>query len=983
MLNLFDNFEAPYKPDKMTKIKSAKTIFLWIFLSLLISCSISGDKQPQENWTDYITTLQKTQNAENGQNDIEKLYKDFQKSYPWQSFHLVDYEEFKKWMTCKSRNQFADTLLQKKQEALSEYAIFFNERTDNLDLSGMSVEEKLQRAEDIVRFGENLSTFEKIQFNSLEAAINDIHSKFPEKYNGSLILERLQKIKDNYENVKKLLAGKSAASVEKLANLVFSYESLKKDALLANPLLTDNSILLVTRQQYAPDHHNTATLFQTNEINTSSFAPGGSLKIIDLKKGGKVETLLETKDGVIRDPEISYDGEKILFSMRNNSEDDYHIYEIDADGNNLKQLTAAKGVADIDPQYLPDGNIVFSSTREPKYCMCNVHIMCNLFRMEGDGANITQLGKSSLFEGHSAIMPDGRVLYDRWEYVDRNFGDAQGLWTMNPDGTNQAVYFGNNTNSPGGVIDARPIPGTEKVMAILGSCHDRPWGALGIIDREKGVDGKSPVEITWPATAKDLIGKGNYDMFKQVRPLYEDPYPLSDTYFLCSRTVGLGEQMGLFLIDTFGNEQLIYTESPGCFNPIPIKYREKEFKIQEKRNYKSETGKFYVQDVYQGTHMNGVERGAVKYLRVIESVEKRSWTIPAWNGQGVHRPAMNWHSFECKRILGTVPVEEDGSAYVEVPSDKYVYFQLLDKNKMMIQSMRSGTMVHSGETLGCIGCHEDRRMAPPSSSQQVIQALQSPPQKLNGWFGEPRSFGFAKEVQPVLDKHCVKCHDFGKKTGEKLILAGDRNPYFNAAYIDMYLQKVIKPVGAGPAEVQPAYSWGSHPSKLIQMIKNGHAGIKLSEEEQERLITWIDINAVYYPDFISAYPDNTVGRSPISQEDLNRLGELTNIEFNKLSGHTRKLRAQISFERPELSPCLKSIKDKKSEIYREALAIIIKGQKQLLITPRLDMDNFIPSETDRKRLEKYAYRQEEEQRNRAAIMEGEKHFDPELTGIKL
>ena len=855
-------------------------------------------------------------------------------------------------------------------------------KTETPNSSNIPIERKLMLAENIVRFRENLSSFEKINFKALEATIADINLKYPKKYNGRSFLIQLEKIREKYDKVKKLLSEKSAAAEEELEHFVRSYESFKKEALLSNPLVSDHPVIFVTRQQFAPDHHNTATLFQTNEVNTNKFAPGSSLKIIDLKKGGKVTTLIKTTEGVIRDPEVSYDGEKILFSMRKNIEEDYHIYEMDSDGRNLKQLTAAEGVADIDPQYLPDGNIVFSSTREPKYCMCNIHIMCNLFRMEADGANITQLGKSSLFEGHSTIMPDGHILYDRWEYVDRNFGDAQGLWTTNPDGTNQAIYYGNNTNSPGGVIDARPIPGTEKVIAILGSCHDRPWGALGIIDREKGVDGKSPVEITWPASAKELIGKGNYDMFKQVRPLYEDPYPLNDTYFLCSRMVGLGEQMGLFLIDTFGNEQLIYTESPGCFDPIPLKPREKESVIQEKRNYKSETGRFYVQDVYQGTHMKGVERGTVKYLRVVESVEKRSWTVPAWNGQGVHRPAMNWHSFECKKILGTVPVEKDGSVYIEVPADKYVYFQLLDENKMMIQSMRSGTMVHSGEISGCIGCHEDRRMAPPSSRQQVVQALKLPPQKLNGWYGEPRTFGFTKEVQPVLDKHCVKCHDFGKKAGKKLILAGDRNPYFNAAYIDMYLQKVIKPIGAGPAEVQQAYSWGSHPSKLIQMLKRGHSGVKLSKEEMERLVTWIDINAVYYPDFISAYPDNTAGRSPISQNDLNKLGELTNVNFGELGGHRRKLRAQISFERPELSPCLKNIENKNPEQYREALAIITKGQKQLLTTPRLDMENFVPSETDKRRLEKYIYRQEEEKRNRTAILEEKKHYDPELINMK-
>ncbi|MCG6191070.1 HzsA-related protein [Maribellus maritimus] len=966
----------------MTTLILSKRVFFLVLIVVFVSCNSRDNQQSQENWISYLSALPTIENSEDQQSDVHKLFDDFQRKYRWQSFYLLNYQEFANWVNSGTREPLADSLLSKHQKALGDFVVVFREKIKN-SASPASLEQKLKLIEDMVRFGQNINSFEAIDFNSLQAAILDIQSKFHEEYNGTLFLNQLDETKEKYGNVKTQLINKTAFCNEALAGFIASWESLKKEALLANPLLTHHPVVFVTRQQYTPDHHNTATLFQTNEINTNSFTPGGSLKIVDFKNGGKVKTLLKSEEGVIRDPEISYDGEKILFSMRNNIDEDYHIYEVDSDGKNLKQLTKAEGVADVDPQYLPDGNIVFSSTREPKYCMCNVHIMCNLFRMEGDGANITQLGKSSLFEGHSSVMPDGHILYDRWEYVDRNFGDAQGLWTMNPDGTNQAVYYGNNTNSPGGVIDARPVPGTEKVIAILGSCHDRPWGALGIIDREKGMDGKSPVELTWPASAAELIGKGNYDMFKQVRPLYEDPYPLNDTYFLCSRTMGLGEQMGLFLIDVFGNEQLIYTEAPGCFDPLPLKSREKEYVIQEKRDYKSGAGTFYVQDVYQGTHMQGVERGAVKYLRVIESVEKRSWTIPAWNGQGVHRPAMNWHSFECKRILGTVPVEADGSAYVEVPADKYVYFQLLDENKMMIQSMRSGTMVQSGETLGCIGCHEDRRMAPPSSSVQVAQALQAPAQKLNGWYGEARSFGFVKEVQPVLDKHCAGCHDFGKKAGEKLILAGDRNPYFNAAYIDMYKQKVINPIGAGPAEIQPAYSWGAHSSKLIKKIQNGHAGVHLSEEEMERLVTWIDINAVYYPDFISAYPAYPAGRSPISQEELNRLGELTHIDFDAQGGHARPLRAQVTFERPELSPCLENIGNKKSAEYREALAIIMKGKNQLLTTPRLDMEGFVPSETDKKRLEKYTYRQEEEQKSRKAILEGEKHYDPELVGMKL
>ena len=205
------------------------------------------------------------------------------------------------------------------------------------------------------------------------------------------------------------------------------------------------------------------------------FRGGRHLKVIDLATG-RIRTILDSPSGVVRDLEVSFDGQKILFSMRSNRADDYHLCEIRADGSGLRQLTFGAGLSDIDPIYLPDGRICFTSTREPKYCMCNRHIMGNLHTMDADGSNLQQIGHNTLHEGHASLLPDGRILYDRWEYVDRNFGDAQGVWTVNPDGTNHVIYWKNNTNSPGAVLDARAIPGTERFICVFGSCHDRPWG---------------------------------------------------------------------------------------------------------------------------------------------------------------------------------------------------------------------------------------------------------------------------------------------------------------------------------------------------------------------------------------------------------------------------------------------------------------------------------------------------------------------------
>lgn len=819
---------------------------------------------------------------------------------------------------------------------------------------------------------------------AVSQSFGDLKLRYPDEYARMGVTDRqLAEFRKSVEKIQQVLADSSADVTEEISGEAQQLLENKRMLLLRNPLLTRYPLLFVVRQQYKPDHHNTETMFQTNEVNTASFTPGGALKTLDLNTG-VVAPLITTAEGMVRDPEVSFDGKRILFSMRRNINDNYHIYEITADGSQQRQLTGAPDVTDIDPIYLPEGDIIFSSTREPKYCMCNQHIMANLFRMESDGANIQQIGKSTLFEGHPALMPDGRILYDRWEYVDRNFGDAQGIWTVNPDGTNHAVFYGNNTWSPGGVIDARPVPGTDMVICVLGSCHDRPWGAIGLLDNRRGMDGRDAVLQTWPTSAIDLVSTGEgkegygFDNFIQVNPKYEDPYPLDEKYFLCSRMTGNGEEMGIYLIDVFGNETLVHVESPGCFDPMPLAPREDVPSVIPKRNYEDKTGSFYVADVYEGTHMQGVERGTVKYLRVVESPEKRFFANPAWGGQGVHRPAMNWHGFENKRILGTVPVEADGSAYFTAPSDTFVYFQLLDENGMMVQSMRSGVIVQPGEQLGCVGCHDHRLTAPPSFSEKVPLALRRNPDALEGWYGKPRLFSFLAETQPVFTKHCAGCHDYNEDAGAKLVLAPDKEETFNAAYNELWRKKYIGAIGAGPAETQPAYSWGSHKSKIVDKIRKHHHDVNLNEEEFARVVTWIDINAPYYPEYACAYPDNLAGRCPLDNKELNRLGKITGVDFFKLASFNTNQGPQISFDRPEMSPCLKNIKDADSRDYKEALSIIQQGAQRLVERPRADMPGFIPCEFDQGRETKYIARREAETANRKAILEGKRHYDPEI-----
>jgi len=811
---------------------------------------------------------------------------------------------------------------------------------------------------------------EKLDSKALRDAIVYLTQSFGKKYpRGAEFLKRLD-------------------ALEKAPDAA-QLSALQRQALIANPLVSGQPVLFVARKQYPTDHHNTETMFQTGEFLTKKFTGGGSLKLIDFAKGGESRMLVDPgADGMTRDPEVYFDGSKVVFSMRRNVEDDYHIYEVKTDGSGLKQLTSASGVFDIDPFYLSDDKIVFTSSREPKYCMCNRHMMGNLYRMEPDGANIVQIGKNTLFEGHGSLMADGRILYDRWEYVDRNFGDAEGLWTMNPDGTAHATYYKNNTGAPGATLDGRTIPGTSWVICTFSSCHDRPWGAIAIVDRSKGVDGRPPVVRTWPADGVELVNeKGHWDAFQKISLKYEDPYPLSDKFFLCSRMTGQGEQMGIYLLDTFGNELLLHTEGEGCFDPMPLGARPRPPVLPTRRAYDNSNGTFYVQDVYEGTHMAGVKRGSVKYLRVVEEGEKRSHSGQGWDGQGWQAPGMNWHDFSNKRILGTVPVEADGSAHFSVPSGKFIFFQLLDENKRMIQSMRSGTTIQPGETQGCIGCHEDR-LSPPQASRTIKAALKRAPSPMNGWYGPARFFNYRTEVQPIWDQKCVSCHDFGKEAGAKLNLAGDRGMVFNASYFDLWSKNIIKEIGGGPAQLQPAYSWGSNASPLTKVLDGGgHIGgaivEPLSQEEKDRITTWMDLNAPYYPDYMSAYPQNLYGRCPLDEKQIKRLKDLGVKLDLATSAERRKNAMAISFDRPELSPCLAGFANKEDPNYIEALAILNSAKAALEKVPEADAPGFIPCEENLERNRKYEAWQKIEQHNREALSAGKKVYDLPSASVPL
>lgn len=818
---------------------------------------------------------------------------------------------------------------------------------------------------------------------STRAAVDDLRDTFGPLYPRAG--ERLQELARLTAELERIGSPGEKARLRALAATV---DELCHQALLDNPLLRAQPILYVSRNQYKRDHHNSETMFQNGAVH-GGFEGGGALRLLDLSRDGRVQTLLDAPEGMVRDPEVHFDGRRILVSYRRDRADDYHIYELGADGSGPRQLTVGSQVADIDPMYLPNGDIIFASTRDPKVCACNVHRQANLFRMDADGRHLRQVSGNTLFDGHPSLLPDGRVLYSRWEYVDKHFGPAQGLWTMNPDGTNHAVYYGNNAWWPGAILDGRAVPGGELVIATLGSCHAPPFGEIALIDRRVGFDGQEPIVRSWPAGP---VSRNGYDHVWELPLRYEDPCPLSDKYFLASRTIGGPEDhYGLYLLDVFGNEVLVHQDSDrGCFDPMPLAPRKRPPTIPDGVAYGSPEGTFFVQDVYSGTGMEAVPRGSVKWLRMVESPPKRFISGGDFENGARQAPAMNWSDVVNKRIIGRVPVAKDGSAHFRAPADRFLFFQLLDEDGMMIQSMRSGTILMPGETRGCVGCHDERNTA--ALSFRRPQAVAAPPATPEPWYGPPREFSYAAEVQPVLDRYCVSCHDYGKPAGERLNLCGDKTLLFSISYLELRRKsgtnfvpdkpgadkRLIKVVNHGPPEVLPAFSWGSHRSKLVDVIRGGHAHLRLDSESLDRLITWIDLNAVYYGSFACVRPDNLGGRCPLSPAQIAGLKALTGMEVD------REVQASyVNLTRPELSYCLRAnlsttagglaepetarYADKSNSQYQEALAIIRAGAVELAARPRMDMPGAVPHESCLRARDETAARRNAEEQARAAL----------------
>ena len=592
----------------------------------------------------------------------------------------------------------------------------------------------------------------------------------------------------------------------------------------AGPMAEVDEIVFAVRQRGKDGHWYANFSYYSFDENVPLYGTGGKLCRKNLTTG-EVTVLLDDPQGGVRDPVVHYDAEKILFSYRKGGAENYHLWEINVDGTGLRQLTDGP-YDDIEPTYLPDGDVIFVSSRCKRYVQCWLTKVAIMYRSDSRGKNIRPISANPEHDNTPWVLPDGRILYQRWEYVDRSQVDYHHLWTANPDGTGQTVYYG-NLHPATVMIDAKPIPGGNKVVAIFSPGHGRNEhdGVLTVVDPRNGPDDKS--------FARAISHTADF----------RDPWAFSEEAFMAAS----GRR--IVLMDALGRTQVIHEVTPEeakasfeCHEPRPLVRRQRERVIPSRIDRRRETGTLVLMDVYRGRNMQGVRRGEIKKLLVMESLPKPI------NFTGGMDPLSYGGTFTLERVLGTVPVEPDGSAHMELPALRSLFLIALDENDMAVKRMQSFLAVQPGEVTGCIGCHEQRTQT--FVPQGDLMALRRRPSKIEPITDCPDVPDFPRDVQPILDRLCVDCHDYDKTErggpyAGKVVLSGDHGPMFSHAYFTMTVRRLLGDNRNRAVSNHPPRTLGSSASPILKMLDGSHYEVKATEHEKKMLRLWIEVGAPY------------------------------------------------------------------------------------------------------------------------------------------
>lgn len=671
---------------------------------------------------------------------------------------------------------------------------------------------------------------------------------------------------------------------------------------LADSLGTDE-VIFIKRYTYDANH------YYVEYIN-STWMPGGGIYILNLKTGAVRSVISNLSNGVFRRFDVSFDAKKIVFDFKKSNDEGYRIYEAEIATGQARPVTVPPsneaeliskyrncyhhGTDDMDPAYLPDGGIVFTSTRSQLGTLCDApdcFTSPNLHRIEVDGSQLQQLSVNATSEFTPTVLPDGRILYSRWEYVDKASAAIKCQWAMYPNGAGSSEIYKNDINLPPSTTQGRIIPGTLNHYLFLGTPHYL-WNQLGSIykiDMSKDIRTRAPMSLFTPELeATDHTEIKWKDGYKGN--LYRDPYPLNETQAMASfRPGSMGQDQypkagfGLYVVETAttaAKQQQFYRDSTiSCWQPMPLKARPRPpiatINLDAELAAKN-LAVVSVQDVYFG--MENVTRGAVKYLRVMEQLPRPWAARHFWGGDdfGLMHAATSKNSHLAAQIRwGVVPVESDGSANFVVPANRAVFFAALDKDFRLIQQERTFVNYKPGERRACIGCHETPKDVPPVSAFPIaFQRAPSEPGPQEGETTGHKVLDYEQYVQPIWDKNCVSCHGPTKKDGN-LDLSSTRTTLFNNSYEqlmdrrDWLLGRNINEDPRNPPETSmylPAYSLYGNQAVLLKMfgvpvtlkdqwaaqatkaasLAQSHATVTLSATDLMNISEWLDTNLQYY-----------------------------------------------------------------------------------------------------------------------------------------
>ncbi len=578
---------------------------------------------------------------------------------------------------------------------------------------------------------------------------------------------------------------------------------------------------------------------------------GGKLVLFNLRSQ-KYKLLIDDPKGGVRDPQMSYDGKKILFSYRKGDDCNYNLYEIDVSGKNLKKLPIATKSNDIEPCYLPNGDIVFTSDRLNKVVQCWLSPVTNLFRWFKSDNMVRCLSGNPDVDNSPQVLDDGRIIYMRWDYNHRSQMSFHHLWTINPDGSNDMIYLGNSR--PGGLfIDAKQMPDEDGVVFTCAPGH-------GLRDHAGAIArAVQPFDPSDPHAFEILPSFGSY------KYSFFDPYPLKGRIVLANTynnivimdegtfiSIPIPPELMVPSIEDFGHHVGYGTQIKGgklkmiARNVQPLTGRPKQKIKPDNTDYTKDTASVFLQDVYQGRKMGNVKKGSIKKLMLTEVMP-----TPVHYHGGLY-PTSILGGFAIERVLGTVPVYEDGSAFFEVPASRAIAFVALDENGNSVKRMQSFAIFPPGTATSCIGCHEFRTDT-PAPHQKLPQAYKKGISKIEKIDGAPTIIDYSRHIQPIFDKNCVPCHN-GRDMKGGLNLEAGVGLHFVNSYVSLAALRQFVSDNNLWGNQKP-YTFGSGASKIMDKAEGRHHNKKLAQKELNVLRAWLDTGAP----MVSSYASNGTG----------------------------------------------------------------------------------------------------------------------------